>query len=164
MPVGLPVVPADTAEEVEEATRIAARLQTLEKIDAAAKVSQLPAVQFHVQREMRSLTKLSRSRPCELLQEPFPDGDAGALLEGHEIDTLCEADENPWTDEEYGGDEHGEERMSSDDDDHGTRAREARVPVSLPVVAADIEFVFKIPAAADSNILSHSTSSGLTKS
>ena len=65
VPVDLPVVPADTAEEVEEATRIAARLQTLEKIDAAAKVSQLPAVQFHVQREIGRLTKLSRSRPCD---------------------------------------------------------------------------------------------------
>ena len=35
--------------------------------------------------------------------------------------------------------------------------------ISAEVVAADIEFVFKIPAAADSNILSHSTSSALTK-
>ena len=30
----------------------------------------------------------------ESLREPFPDGDAGALLEGQEIEGLCEADEN----------------------------------------------------------------------
>ena len=35
--------------------------------------------------------------------------------------------------------------------------------ISAAVVVADIEFVFKIPAAADSNIVSHSTSSTLTK-
>ena len=61
VPVRLPIEAADTPEEVQEATRVAARLQTLQKIEAAAKESQLPAVQFHVQREMRNLTKLARS-------------------------------------------------------------------------------------------------------
>ena len=61
VPVSLPIVASDTPEEVEEATIIAQRLQTLEKIDSAARCSQLPAVQFHVQREIRSLTKHGRS-------------------------------------------------------------------------------------------------------
>ena len=46
---------------MEEATRVAERLQTLERIGAAAKESMLPAVQFHVQREIRSINKVSRS-------------------------------------------------------------------------------------------------------
>ena len=62
VPVDLPVVASDTPEEVAEAAKIAERLQTLEKIDDAARSSKLPAVQFHVQRQMRGLTKLSCSK------------------------------------------------------------------------------------------------------
>ena len=62
VPVSLPIVESDTPAEIEEATLAARRLQTLEKINEAATESQLPAVQFHVQRQMRTLTKLSSSR------------------------------------------------------------------------------------------------------
>ena len=62
VPVSLPIVESDTLVEIEEAALAAGRLQTLEKINEAAKASQLPAVQFHVQRQIRTLTKLSSSR------------------------------------------------------------------------------------------------------
>ena len=61
VPVELPIEPTDTAEEVQEAALIAERVKTMEQIDAAAKASRLPAVQFHAQKEIRRLTKLNRS-------------------------------------------------------------------------------------------------------
>ena len=62
VPVDLPVEPTDTAEEVQEAIVVAERVQAMERIDAAAKASSLPAVQFHAQKEIRRLTKLGRSK------------------------------------------------------------------------------------------------------
>ena len=61
VPVDLPIEPTDTAEEVQEAALVAERVQTMEKIEAAAKASRMPTVQFHAQKEIRRLTKLGRS-------------------------------------------------------------------------------------------------------
>ena len=66
VPVGsveLPVEAADTPEEIEEAKRLAARLELLETVDASAKIGHLPAVQFHVQREIRKLRKADAACP-----------------------------------------------------------------------------------------------------
>ena len=60
VPVGeLPVVPSDTPAEIKEAERFAARMGLLETIDTSARVGRMPAVQFHVQRELAKLKKWS---------------------------------------------------------------------------------------------------------
>ena len=73
VPVDLPVLPSDAPEEVEEATRIAERIQTLERVDAFCRGKGLLQVQFEVQRKMREVTKLKgtkteEGRPSALLR------------------------------------------------------------------------------------------------
>ena len=50
-------LPSDPPEEVEDAREYARRMGVLEKMNASALSSKMPAVHFHVQREMTRLRK-----------------------------------------------------------------------------------------------------------